>query len=90
MCGVYIAMLQNPRLGYMWFVHCHVTKCRARVCVVCLLSCYRMQGYGMCGLYIAMLQNPRLGYMWFVHCHVTESRTRVCVVYTLPCYSIQD
>ena len=44
MCGVYIAMLQNPRLGYVWFVYCHITELRARVCVVCILSCYRTQG----------------------------------------------
>ena len=44
MCGLYIAMLQNPGLGYVWFVYCYVTEPRARVCVVCLLPCYRIQG----------------------------------------------
>ena len=73
----------------MWFVHCHVREPKARVCVVCILPCYRMQGKGMCGSYIAMLQNPGLGYLWFVHCHVTEPRARVCVVCTLPCYRMQ-
>ena len=61
MCGLYIAMLQNPGLGYVWFVHCHVTEPRARVCVVCTLPCYRTQRWGMSGLYIAMLYNPGLG-----------------------------
>ena len=37
MCGLYIAMLQNPGLGYVWFVHCYVTEPRARVCVVFIL-----------------------------------------------------
>ena len=53
MYGLYIAMLQNPGLGYVWFVyfamlqnlglwyvwfvHCHVTEPRARVFEVCTL-----------------------------------------------------
>ena len=36
---VQFGMLQNPELGYVWFVYCHVTESRARVCVVCTLPC---------------------------------------------------
>ena len=43
MC-VYIAMLQNPGLGYVWFVHSHVKEPRARVCVVCMLPSDTAQG----------------------------------------------
>ena len=43
MSGLHIATLQNPGLGYMWFVYCHVTESKARVCVVCILPCYRTQ-----------------------------------------------
>ena len=50
MCGLYIAMLQNPRLEYMWFVCCHVTESKARILVVCILPCYRIQGWGIYGL----------------------------------------
>ena len=37
MCGFYIAMLQNPRLGYVLFVQCYVTEPRVRVCMLCTL-----------------------------------------------------
>ena len=64
MCGLHIAMLQNPGLGFMWFVHCHVTEPRARVCVF--------------EHFHVTLHNARV--LWCVHCHVTEPRGRVCVV----------
>ena len=40
MFGLFTAMLQIPGLGYVWFVHYHVTESRARVCLVCSLPCY--------------------------------------------------
>ena len=61
MCGLYIVMLQNQGLGFVWFVHCHVTESRARVCVVCTLICYIIKGEGMFRLYIAVLHNSGPG-----------------------------
>ena len=89
MCGLYIAMLQNPGLGYVLFVQCHVTKAMARGMCDLYIAMLHYSMLGYCGVYIAIIQNPKLGYMWFVFCHVTESKARVYVVCILPCYRIQ-
>ena len=89
MCGLYIATLQNPGLGYVWFVHCHVTEPRAGVMCYLYITLLHYLGLGYVCLSIAMLQNPGLGYVWCVHCHVTEPKAWVCVVCILPCYRTQ-